>query len=119
MSRAVHHHLDIYGAELYFCRTAREWQKLRRSINSLDEEPGGIGHTSIDIDGETNAYAVTIYVHPHLSARDTAETVAHEASHAGRMILNHIGETATTHECEAYLVGWIAGWITDNLRPSQ
>jgi hypothetical protein len=43
----------------------------------------------------------------------TMKTVAHEATHAARMLWDHIGETATGEEADAYLVGWIAKCIDE------
>lgn len=111
--RAAHHLLDVYGANLYCCRSEQQWRRLGRLI-PLPKRPGGKGATSGARRGNGD-YAVVIFVDPELTGRERAETVAHEASHAGRFILDHIGETAETHECEAYLVGWIAGWVTEQI----
>ena len=34
--------------------------------------------------------------------------IAHEATHAARMLWDHVGEDCTGMEADAYLVGWIA-----------
>jgi len=39
------------------------------------------------------------------------ETIAHEATHATRMIWGHLGEYSTGMEADAYLVGWVADCI--------
>ncbi|SDD41625.1 hypothetical protein [Auraticoccus monumenti] len=113
---AVHHKLDVYGADLYLCRSVKEWRKLRRTVDSLGDDPTSQGATSIDVNPTNGEYAVTIYVHPGLTDEaERVECVAHEAAHAARMILDHVGETGRTWETEPYLVGWIAGWVWRHL----
>jgi len=41
----------------------------------------------------------------------STKIIAHEATHAARMIWDHVGEEATGMEADAYLVGWIAECI--------
>lgn len=38
-------------------------------------------------------------------------TIAHEATHAARIIWDHLGECSTGMEADAYLVGWICECI--------
>jgi hypothetical protein len=41
----------------------------------------------------------------------STKIIAHEATHAARMLWDHVGEDATGMEADAYLVGWIADCI--------
>jgi hypothetical protein len=41
----------------------------------------------------------------------TVKTIAHEATHAARFLWDHLGESPTGEEADAYLVGWIAKCI--------
>lgn len=38
----------------------------------------------------------------------SVKTIAHESTHAARLLWDHVGENATGMEADAYLVGWIA-----------
>jgi hypothetical protein len=41
----------------------------------------------------------------------STKTICHEATHAARFMWDHIHETSTGEEADAYLVGWIANCI--------
>lgn len=46
----------------------------------------------------------------------TIATIAHESTHAARLIWEHMGEGCTGVEADAYLVGWIASCCDKALR---
>lgn len=121
MSKHLHHHrLDIYDHELHLAATHKAWERLCQDIDSLDPEPNAWGYTSSDVDGKTDTFHVSIYIGPEpVKAGDAAlvNTIAHEAAHAAGMIHRHIGaKIRGVDESHAYLVGWISGWIWDNVK---
>ena len=57
---------------------------------------------------ETNKFGVLVIIH---SNRLTAGYIAHEATHAARVIWDWLTENTTGAEANAYLVGWISDCI--------
>ena len=55
---------------------------------------------------ETNYLGVVIVF--SLKSSITIKNIAHEATHAARIIWDELGEDLTGEEADAYLVGWIA-----------
>lgn len=117
-TRYRRHTLDIYGAELYLATDLGQWKSLRRKIDSLEEDPGGVGATSLDMqDAELdpmNTAHLSVYIDKATLAEDggaLVNTCAHEAAHAAALLLDHLGQEPGNSEALAYLTGWITQWI--------
>ncbi len=120
-AKPVTHTLDIYSAVVHLATTQKQWDRLRKTVDSLDAEPGGLGFTSCDVFEATDGGTV-----PHLSifidrkahadsVSALVNTCAHEAAHAAGMLLNHLGQPYDGNsEAHAYLVGWLAQWLWDH-----
>jgi hypothetical protein len=120
VSKHLHHHrLDIYDHQLHLATTDKAWKRLCKDIDSLDPEPNAWGYTGSDLDTKTDTFHVSIYIgHEAVKAGggQLVNTIAHEAAHAASLIHRHIGaKVRGIDEPHAYLVGWIAGWIWDNV----
>jgi hypothetical protein len=120
-NKPTHHQIEVYGAELHIATSLKAWAKLRKRIDSLDEEPGGLGFTSLDLhESELGATWPHLSIFVDLAAHGDDQpmlvnTCAHEAAHAAGLLLDHIGEQyGGRSEAHAYLVGAIAAsiWAT-------
>lgn len=119
MTKLRSHQLDIYGAWLHLATDEKSWRSMRKRLPSLDKEvPGASGSVSLTLHTATNGRVtphLSIYVDVpgHNDQRDLLDTIAHEATHAGTALLDHIGQEydSTNGEALAYLVGWITGWV--------
>ena len=118
------HLLDIYGVRVHLATTARQVAALnRRFEGTLDDlDPAAMGATSSVLDTSTegrNGFHVVIYVDADRHAGDPGrliDTIAHESCHAAGMILAHLGALLDPREEHvAYLLGWLSGWVWDNL----
>ena len=113
MARPVSHQLDIYGTWLHVCTDRRAWATLRRTVKDLDplEDPLGLTSHDIDPDGQTH---ISMFIDMDRLAGNPiglCEIVAHEATHAATMLLDHIGQKYDGEsEALAYLVGFIAAY---------
>lgn len=119
MTKLHSHQLDIYGAWLHLATTPKQWRRHGDLIDSLPEiDNGAIGFTSRDITDD-GAVHLSIYVDAGRLADNPAgltEIIAHESTHAGGMLLDHIGQDYNGEsEALAYLVGFIAGWIRSGI----
>ncbi|MCR1785316.1 hypothetical protein KVF89_22440 [Nocardioides carbamazepini] len=120
MSKPRSHQLDIYGVWLHHARDDKAWQKLQRRIDSLpDIEAGALGFTSRDI-GDDGSINLSVFVdRERLNDNPVGltEILAHEATRAAGMLLDHIGqEYDGLSEALAYLVGFIAAWLHEGCR---
>lgn len=107
--------IDVYGAWLHLARDRDEWSRLQRRIDSLaDIADGALGFTSRDI-GDDGSVNLSVYLDMEQLADNPVgmtEILAHEATHAAGMLLDHIGqEYDGESEALAYLVGFIAAWL--------
>lgn len=124
VSGPVSHQLDIYDVGLHLATAPEQIDTIRERVGcgddalSLDNAAGIFGAVTTVWDTQARQTHVVIFINvKHKRHRDKHElvnTVAHEASHAAANILDDIG--VADGEAEAYLVGWIAGWIHKNLR---
>lgn len=124
MSRYRHTTIQIYGAELYLATDLSQWKALRRKIDSLEEDPGGVGATSLDMQDHDldpmNTAHVSVYIDKATLAEDGAalvNTCAHEATHAAALLLDHLGQQGGNSEALAYLVGWVTEWLWEGCLP--
>lgn len=123
MTGPTSHRLDIYGADLHLATDRRQWATLRRRLAFLDKEapksagisqfatwhPKGPGLTQPVL-----VFWVDLANHP--DTLDLVDTVAHEASHAASQLLDWVGhDVKGTDEPHAYLVGWLARWLWQQL----
>ena len=116
MARPVSHQLDIYGTWLHFAGDHQAWNTLRRRFApkfTLDAASTlGLGVTIHEIHDTTNENHLFLYVDTtRLHGKARLEIVAHEATHAATMLLDHIGQKYDGEsEALAYLVGFIAAY---------
>jgi hypothetical protein len=114
VSKPVSHQLDIYGAWLHVATDRRAWVALRRKINSLDADPGAMGHTSLEVDTHDRKNTPHVVMYLDMAATDTqaelVDLIAHEATHAAAGLLDHLGQKPGDSEALAYLVGFIAAF---------
>ena len=111
------HVLDVYHANLHLTTSRKAWTKLRRTIDSLDKKPDGLGMTTLQL------YESTGHSVPHLvwfidvdahgdNFNGLIETCAHEAVHGAGLLLDHFGQDYNGRsEHHAYLVGWLTRWL--------
>lgn len=117
------HLLDIYGVRLHLATTPRQLAAIADRFGGLETDPGNVGATELALDtsSPTNDAHVVVYVNAAAHDGDSsgallAGTVAHEASHAAGMILDHVGASSGANEEHvAYLVGWVAAWVWGRL----
>lgn len=116
VAKLRHHQLDIYGVWLHSATTHKAWRKLRKStLDSLPElEDGALGFTSRDIEDD-GAVHISVFIDAARlvdNPQGLVEILAHEATHAGGMLLDHVGqEYDGESEALAFLVGFIAAWV--------
>lgn len=106
--------LDLFGANIDLGWKPKHWQQLRKKYPCLPEKPRGVGYTQrVEREFDPGDYAIILWINDeaHANGAGLCGTVAHEASHAAKFILEHVGETTVTHETECYIVGWIASWV--------
>lgn len=91
-----------------------QWESLRRVVKRLPKSPDSLGSTSLRTvknAGGRHIAHVVVFVNIAEHDADTTElvdTLAHEATHAASMLLNHVGQDHDGRdEHYAYLVGWI------------
>lgn len=115
-NKAIFHQFDpyIYPVKL--------WITITKDFKALsDRFCVGESKEDIDISFMSKCEAATYYVmhkekpcyHGILIATTSkaffsTKNIAHEATHAARMMWRHMGEDVTGEEADAYLVGWIA-----------
>jgi hypothetical protein len=111
---------EIYPFRLWVTITGNGTILAERFLD-LDRK----GKSEISTDDLVNAEAVTYYVQERETGRKgilvaftakhwiSVKTIAHEATHVARKVWDHIGETTTGEEADAYLVGWVAKCIEE------
>ena len=114
--------IDLYGVEVYLATNRRQFGTLRRKLPFLDPAPDYAGSTDFAVfkpkgQGLTSGHLVFwVDVENHDSTRELVDTLAHEASHGAGRILGWIGHKVDeTDEPSAYLVGWLTGWLWENI----
>jgi hypothetical protein len=114
MAKLRHYQLDIYGVWLHSATTRKAWRKLRNQIDSLPRiTDGALGFTSRDVEDGGDVHISLFIDAARLvdNPQGLTEILAHEAAHAGCMLLDHIDqEYDGQSEAMAYLVGFIAAW---------
>jgi hypothetical protein len=118
VAKPLHHILDVYGAHLHAAVDLKGWNKIRKTVTTLDDPDGALGFTSCDVhlspDGvPTPHLSVYVDVQAHGgNALALVDTCAHEASHVATFLFNHIGEPIRVPgEAHAYLTGWVTAWL--------
>lgn len=83
------------------------------------------GKSEISSEDLVNAEAITYYAQERETGAKgilvvytekrymSVKTMAHEATHVARKAWDHMGETSTGEEADAYLVGWVAKCIDE------
>lgn len=115
MGKPIHHRLDVYGTHLHLATDRRALATLRRQLPELDKGPHTVGGSTIigNPEGATRTTHLVIWIDVDAHHTDDAlvDTIAHESTHAGALLLDHIGQAYDgDSEALAYLVGFIAGW---------
>lgn len=109
---------DPFGVGLVIATRRAHLRWAEKQFPGADFTPPGPACTHTVI-GDTGTLDIVVWVDPHLKQwrpkRERAKLAAHEGAHVAQFILDHIGETATTSECHAYLTDWAAGHIWDAL----
>lgn len=123
---AAHTSIEVYGAELYLVTNRRAWSTLRRQLPHMELEPSadsaGSSTFAIDMRRGVGLPVANLVVWLDLKRLedplDLVEIVAHEATHGASQILDYIGhDVRGIDEPHAYLVGFIARWIHQELNP--
>jgi hypothetical protein len=111
-----YHLLDVYGTGIYLAHTRKQWKKLCKQFDWLDEDAcEANGYTYFNRDEN----AIVFWIEHIDVDADLVCTIAHEASHATGFILNAVGHKFKgTDEPSAYLCGWLAGWVWDQIHAS-
>lgn len=114
MSKPVSHQLDIYGAWLWVATDKPGWRTLQKrwNVGPVDALGGAVLEVDKTRPGNEPQVMVMIDVAKHQGDKHLMlNTVVHEATHAGTMLLDHIGQDYDGEsEALAYLVGFIAAF---------
>ncbi len=94
-----------------FCDTPKAWKRLMKHLNCSDyTEFAACGNCSSfeNSDGDLTIIISLNYDRLHKVDRiHKYETLAHEASHACDVIVEHIGDKEASTEMRAYIIGWL------------
>jgi hypothetical protein len=110
---AIHKQLDIYGVWLHLARNRREYASLRRYHDMPTSSLESLGQTArtCETDGTVHLCMYLDVKRLGFGSAGFVEILTHEATHAGAMLLDHVGqEYDGESEALAYLVGFIAAW---------
>jgi hypothetical protein len=134
VSAPASHELDIYGVIVHCAFDRRAWSTLRRRMKGALGTPDSMGRTEPveqEVPGKRARDHVAIFIDVGRArdAADIIDTMAHEAYHATTSILHdRMAAPSIEHdEAQAYLCGWITGWLWkslpveyhDRVRPPQ
>ncbi len=117
----AHHVLDVYGAHVWLAWTPKQWRKLMRTFDSLEEsDRDSLGSTCVVLDREhpfEPHLVVWIDLESHGGdALSLVRSASHEAAHVASMLLSHLGHKLVAEdEPHAYLVGWATAWIIEQI----
>lgn len=116
----IQHDLDVYPVRLYLITKPKQWRKHHARLPMHQAEPpDSVGLTATTVDTCTGRLHVTIWINAGWHRRhgnDLDAPAVHEAVHAGAAILDHFEQPYDgTSEDLAYLVEWIAGWLSRSL----
>jgi len=117
MKKVQIHQFDpiIYPVKLWIV-THPILDEIKKNFVEHDEAPLSIGakssgvaqtYSKIVINNNTNKYGILIVLYSKISVGQ----IAHEATHAARVVWDWLGEYSTGIEADAYLVGWVADCI--------
>lgn len=115
------HLLDVYGVHIHAATTTRQMTTLRRRYPQIDKPDGWGGCTRFQHQPKTGMpqlhLAFWVDVAGHKGDRGALlDTCAHEATHAGCLILDDCGaEYDGNHEPLAYLIGWLTRWVWEQV----
>lgn len=118
MSQPRSHRLDVYDCWLHVATNRRQLATLRRKYGKTrvpPVEPGEFGCTTRFRDQPANDLALNHYVifvntDAHRGNQGALlNTVAHEATHAGGLILD---STNTEYDGNSEPLAWLVAWIT-------
>ena len=121
MGKTVSHRIDIYGNTLHLATDKRSVATLRRRFDGAftsDAITDGIGSTTPVRHGRTGETHIVLWLdlarigEQSNPERELIDTIAHEASHAA----DEIATRGLDNEARAYLVGWIAGWMWEQVK---
>lgn len=113
-TRPVSHTLDIYGDTLHLATTRRAARTLAKRYElEVAVVVAAVGSTTPVIHSRTGERHVVIWIDVQAidRPRDLIDTLAHEASHAA----DFIADRGLDNEARAYLVGWITGWLWEQV----
>lgn len=104
------HALDIYGVHIALATSKRDWKQLREGYDFMGRRPRTQGMATF----HKGHLVLWVDVNCHESTGDLVDTIAHEAVHGARQILDWV----EYHGCDepfAYLVGWLARFMWDGV----
>lgn len=117
-SKPRRHEIDLFGATIHTATNLKQWAKIRSEVDSIAEDPGGLGYTSFDLFETDAGHCIPhISIFINLAAHDGDQlllinTCAHEATHAAALLLDHIEERgALLSETLCYLTGAITATL--------
>lgn len=135
MGRCIpEHQLDIYDdVTLYLITRPKDYDRWCDERFDDGHRPAAwksvgmvaTGHQGDGTDGLPVLHVVIcldgrVLAHEDTTVAEVAKIVAHEATHAAGMILDHVGqEYDGVTEALAYLVGWLVKWVWANLPRSM
>lgn len=110
--------IQPFNYHLHLATTDAEWAALNKTFDGtlMTDIAESMGGAQFILDSEANNTPhCVIWLNPKMTGRDKADTIAHEAFHAAAQLFDHIEQATTKHDSEylAYMVGWIAGWLTE------
>lgn len=121
LSKPVSHKLDIYGDTLHLVTSKRAVSTLKRRFGAAfatADVLDGIGTTTTLRHSKTGDCHIIVWLdldrinNTGSPGRELVDAIAHEASHAA----DYIAGRGIDDHARAYLVGWISGWLWDNVQ---
>lgn len=113
--------IEPYGSELVLVTTQAALDRVCRSLSDewpVWESEGLCAEFSGEGPGGRSRHVLVVAIDerrlldPDSEPCDAAQLIAHEATHAAGLLLDHIGQPYDgASEAHAYLVGWIVRWV--------
>ena len=83
-------------------------------VSNISPESEAVTYDRVIKQKETGKYGILVVLNRN---KTSINMMAHEATHAARIIWQWLNEDTTGAEADAYLVGWIAECISEAARP--
>lgn len=104
------HVMDVYGVNVHLVTNKGDWKQLRKDYGFMGRCPRSQGMAYF----HAGHLVLWVDVNGHEDTAALVDTLAHEAAHGARQILDWT-EYYGTDEPFAYLCGWLARWCWEGV----